>query len=311
MARQRMIKPTFFEDLKIGKLSHSARMLYIGMWVFADDWGVIKGSIPLLKGWIFPFDDISNSQMIEIIGELEAIERIQKFETNGESYFYIPKFNCHQKINRPSETIKNPDPPKELIEPKNEDLTRAHGGLMEGSWRAHGGLTAQAEEAEEAEEAESTARKQSTKLQSASTHNGKIEIEDLENILLPLPFEKTESALESILTKHECSDHPKADGNRKKTIKKIMAAQSEILIRQKLRHFLWAMTHKPKLCNSNPGGYLIQSIQKRYPPPAGYDEWLDREKTNHRKRNQGIASRDPTEDKEIQDLIAKSLSAVN
>ena len=41
MARIRTIKPQFWDDLKIGRLSRDARLLYIGLWNFADDLGVV------------------------------------------------------------------------------------------------------------------------------------------------------------------------------------------------------------------------------------------------------------------------------
>ena len=40
MARIRTIKPKFYDDLKVGRLSRDARYLYIALWVFADDLGV-------------------------------------------------------------------------------------------------------------------------------------------------------------------------------------------------------------------------------------------------------------------------------
>ena len=44
MARNRIIKPEFWADAKIGRLSFGARLLYIAMWNFADDYGIISAS---------------------------------------------------------------------------------------------------------------------------------------------------------------------------------------------------------------------------------------------------------------------------
>jgi len=44
MARNRIIKPEFWADAKVGRLSFGARLLYIAMWNFADDYGIISAS---------------------------------------------------------------------------------------------------------------------------------------------------------------------------------------------------------------------------------------------------------------------------
>ena len=56
MARIRTIKPQFWDDLKIGRLSRDARLLYIGLWNFADDLGVVIADPAWLKSKIFPYD---------------------------------------------------------------------------------------------------------------------------------------------------------------------------------------------------------------------------------------------------------------
>ncbi len=46
MARIRTIKPKFWDDTKLSKISRDARLTYIGMWNFSDDLGVtIKNTI--------------------------------------------------------------------------------------------------------------------------------------------------------------------------------------------------------------------------------------------------------------------------
>ena len=56
MARKRMIKPEFFVDERIMDLPIPARILFIGMWVYADDEGIFKNSPKQLKVQIFPSD---------------------------------------------------------------------------------------------------------------------------------------------------------------------------------------------------------------------------------------------------------------
>ena len=125
MPRNRMIKPAFWEDEKIATISYPARLLYIGLWNFSDDYGVVKGHPSWLKNNIFPYDDsLKMTRFKTWLTEIQKLERIIPFSANGESYFYIPKFLEHQKINRPS-GMRNPE--------FNPELINTHGGLTEDS----------------------------------------------------------------------------------------------------------------------------------------------------------------------------------
>jgi len=111
MARNRMIKPEFHEDEKMATISRDARLAYIAMWNFSDDYGAIKGNPSLLKSKIFPYDDdIDSEKFLSWLNELSSLGRIIPYSANNEEYFYLPFFLIHQKINRPSKT-RNPEPP--------------------------------------------------------------------------------------------------------------------------------------------------------------------------------------------------------
>jgi len=107
MPRKRMIDPEFWSDEEIGNWSLGARLLYIGLWNFADDEGRFKADIRLLKSQIFPYDKriIMTSLMQEI-----AI-KVQLYEHNGAHYGFIMNFKKHQRIDRPTPS-RLPPPPK-------------------------------------------------------------------------------------------------------------------------------------------------------------------------------------------------------
>lgn len=128
MARNRIIKPKFWEDEKLCKLSFMARLIYIATWNFSDDCGVIQADPIFLKSRIFPYDSISMQKFAQALTELENLDRLRKFESNGESYYFIPNFMKHQQINRRS-TQRFAIPPVSF----SEGSVRAHGGLSEGS----------------------------------------------------------------------------------------------------------------------------------------------------------------------------------
>jgi len=113
MARIRTIKPEFWTDKKIIRLSRDARLFFIGLWNFADDNGVLEADPLQLKAWIFPVDpDIGIEEIEKFLDELKKLELIQVYEVNGTSYIWIKNFNKHQKIDRPRKS-NLPLPPEE------------------------------------------------------------------------------------------------------------------------------------------------------------------------------------------------------
>jgi len=102
MARIRTIKPEFWDDLKISKISRDSRLLYIGMWNFADDLGVIIGNSIWIKSKVFPYDQIQIQQFDKWILELVQSGFISLFSHNGEEFYYLPNLTRHQVINRPN-----------------------------------------------------------------------------------------------------------------------------------------------------------------------------------------------------------------
>ena len=116
MARSRLIRPEFWNDEKLARLSRDARLTFIGLWTASDDYGVAKGHHCWLKSQIFPYDeDIKLSDFGKWINELLDIGAIAPFEANDESYYFIRTFNKHQKVDHPS-TIRNPEPPEDIRE---------------------------------------------------------------------------------------------------------------------------------------------------------------------------------------------------
>ena len=168
MARTRMIKPEFWDDEKLAKVSRDARLLFVGLWSNSDDYGVVKGHPAWLKNRIFPYDEIPLATFDGWLAELGAIRVIIPFLHNGERYFHIRNFCRHQTINRPSGT-RNPAPPETPpgdpgsphgafsedsgIEKGRlqEDSRGPHGVLREPSMSTHGALTAQTETETETE----------------------------------------------------------------------------------------------------------------------------------------------------------------
>lgn len=101
MSRIRTIKPEFWTDETIVECSLSTRLLFIGMWNFADDSGNIERSAKQLKMKILPADNIDIEPLIE---ELIKHKLVIEYEVPPKKYLHIKGFKNHQVINKPSKS---------------------------------------------------------------------------------------------------------------------------------------------------------------------------------------------------------------
>lgn len=173
MARIRTIKPKFWDDSKIGKISRDSRLLYIGLWTFSDDVGVVIGDTIWLKSKIFPYDQIQVQQFEKWLSELATNGFICQFSYNNENFIYLPKFARHQVINRP-----NVD---DLNIPKNK-LDNILSKFTEQSLINHGTFTEQSVPIKEEEKEEENITEDSNESPVCATsqpHDGRIDYAEL------------------------------------------------------------------------------------------------------------------------------------
>lgn len=109
MARIRTIKPEFWSSEQIMACTRGSRLLFIGIWNFADDAGRLKDSAKSIRAQVFPGDDDLNSEIVRgMVDELSANGLLQKYEVDGVGYLAITGWN-HQKIDKPRPS-KHPGP---------------------------------------------------------------------------------------------------------------------------------------------------------------------------------------------------------
>lgn len=107
MARIRSIKPDFWTDEHIVELSPWARLLFIGLWNFADDDGRMEYSPKRIKMQIFPSDSIEVS---ELFGEIRRENLIVVYVVDGKEYLQIKNFAKHQKVDKRTPSRHPPCP---------------------------------------------------------------------------------------------------------------------------------------------------------------------------------------------------------
>ena len=97
MARIRSVKPEFWVDEKVVDLSPWARLLFIGMWNFADDQGYIDFKPRRIKMQILPGDDVD---VDALIAELIGSGRIKPYASPVGLVLHIVNWH-HQRVDKP------------------------------------------------------------------------------------------------------------------------------------------------------------------------------------------------------------------
>lgn len=101
MANYRTIKRETFDDEKLASFPYGCRWLYVGLWLFADDAGVLKSSAKFIKAKVFPYDDsLRISEIDKWLKSLEDARMLIPFTYADEGYYMIRSFSKHQKIDK-------------------------------------------------------------------------------------------------------------------------------------------------------------------------------------------------------------------
>lgn len=100
MARIRSLKPEFWTDSKLVRLSRDARLFYAGTWNFAMcDNGHLPDDADQLKMQIFPADDdVSVDKLIQELVDSGRLLRL--WADDGRTFLQIKKLGDHQKLEK-------------------------------------------------------------------------------------------------------------------------------------------------------------------------------------------------------------------
>ncbi len=98
-----MIKPEFWSSQTLKKISLEARLLFVGIWNFCDDYGVCLNSNRKLLGEIFPLDENISEKRIEK-WKKELIQQGLLLEVvyNSTNFLIVRNWREHQKVDNPS-----------------------------------------------------------------------------------------------------------------------------------------------------------------------------------------------------------------
>jgi hypothetical protein len=107
MARIRTIKPTFWTDDKVTSVCRDARLLFVGIWNFAGDDGLIEDKPRQIKMQVFPGDDdLSADDVARLIDVLVAEGLLDRYDAPDSTvHLHVHHWVRHQRVDRPSKGV--------------------------------------------------------------------------------------------------------------------------------------------------------------------------------------------------------------
>ncbi len=103
MARIRTVKPEFWDSPGIETMHPFSRLLFVAMWNWADDSGRGKAEARELMGFAFPRDeDMTLAEFRRYLGEVRRVFGVHFYKVAGRSFYAIPSWDNHQKIDKRS-----------------------------------------------------------------------------------------------------------------------------------------------------------------------------------------------------------------
>lgn len=95
--RARNIKPAFFKNDELSELTITARLLFIGLWCYADRDGLFEERPKKIKAEIFPYDNLKVEHITQALAALVTSGFLIVFHnSNGNDIMQIVNFKKHQ-----------------------------------------------------------------------------------------------------------------------------------------------------------------------------------------------------------------------
>lgn len=115
MARKRMIRSDIWSDPRFIQLTPTQRLIVIGLRHYSDDDGRFRNHPALIRSAIFPFDDISLSDIERGMQLLKDLEFVELWSSNGQDFGFVIGWYDEQKVAYPTPSVL-PTPPSLLLD---------------------------------------------------------------------------------------------------------------------------------------------------------------------------------------------------
>ncbi|MGE0422976.1 MAG: hypothetical protein AB7O88_11960 [Reyranellaceae bacterium] len=139
MARDRKIPSDFWTWEAVIDCAPMTRLLFIGLWNFADDFGVQPLRPRTIRMQVFPGDAVDNDAVRAMIDELAAQGLVRIYEVDGVQYVAVIDWDQLQRVGRNAKRRYPALPvPRESEEKKVASVSEADEGIPASTSNAVG-----------------------------------------------------------------------------------------------------------------------------------------------------------------------------
>lgn len=103
--RIRQVKPDYWRDDVCATLTDTERLVYIGLWMEADDTGWFRESAVSIAADLFPFLPRSSRER-KVAGALDTLRSLGRIVSHPCGHTYIPHLTTHQRLSAPEKQVK-------------------------------------------------------------------------------------------------------------------------------------------------------------------------------------------------------------
>ena len=135
--RIRSIKPEFWSSPDIAALSDADRLLFIGLWSYADDHGRGRDDVALIVAALFPHDMVANprdtvAKVRDGLARLSEANLILRYTVASRTYFLVTGWGKHQRVDKPKASrIPEPTEEENGTSPQNDAIRESVANLRE------------------------------------------------------------------------------------------------------------------------------------------------------------------------------------
>lgn len=120
MPRRRSLSPEFFKDEDLACLPFEARLLFQGLWCYADRSGRLEDRPKYLKAEIFAYDRVDVDKLLSLLANPQITDRpakafIRRYTVETRQYIEIIEFSKHQNPHPHEPSSLFPDLPLHVI----------------------------------------------------------------------------------------------------------------------------------------------------------------------------------------------------
>lgn len=136
MARKRMIDPNIWQSEDYSKLNTLSKLVFIGLFSNADDYGFGRAKATYVKSMLFPYEEgIRTADIEKSLSEIAANMSVVFYKRNGNEYYCLKNWIKWQKVDKPTPSIIPPiDENTEIIRGTfDENSESIRGGFGEAS----------------------------------------------------------------------------------------------------------------------------------------------------------------------------------